>query len=187
VTAAGAGNRALRKRLGTDVGVSRTDLNHRGQPVDVRRPFTAKARAMPSASSASTRMVVTQPKLRWSWTKLSDGLPRMRLCHAGCSSSIWSIGFRSSPVRRAKQLNLQIAADRREQDDEHSMMPAAGDGNRVDAQAFIDQKPHYNGTGGERPARSADGPPMAACTAGPAVGRRRYRSGARWIISRVTT
>ena len=27
--------------------------------------------------------------------------------------------------RRAKQLNLQIAVDRREQDDEHSMMPAA--------------------------------------------------------------
>jgi hypothetical protein len=46
------------------------------------------------------------------------------------------------------------------------MAGSAGDGNRVDAQAFIDQKPHYNGTGGELPARSADGPPMAACTAG---------------------
>jgi hypothetical protein len=29
------------------------------------------------------------------------------------------------PSRRAKQLNLQIAVDRREQDDERSMMPAA--------------------------------------------------------------
>jgi hypothetical protein len=29
---------------------------------------------MPSASSASTRMVVTQPKLRWSWTKLAVAL-----------------------------------------------------------------------------------------------------------------
>jgi lactoylglutathione lyase len=29
------------------------------------------------------------------------------------------------PSRRAKQLNLQIAVDRRKQDDEHSMMPAA--------------------------------------------------------------
>ena len=29
------------------------------------------------------------------------------------------------PSRRAKQLNLQIAVDSWEQDDEHSMMPAA--------------------------------------------------------------
>jgi hypothetical protein len=28
-----------------------------------------------------------------------------------------------------------------------TMAGSAGDGNRVDAQAFIDQKPHYNGTG----------------------------------------
>jgi len=55
------------------------------------------------------------------------------------------------------------------------MAGSAGDGNRVDAQAFIDQKPQYNRTGGER--RSGDGLPMAACTAGPAVGRRRFRSG----------
>jgi hypothetical protein len=29
-----------------------------------------------------------------------------------------------------------------------TMAGSAGDGNRVDAQAFIDQKPHHNGTGG---------------------------------------
>jgi hypothetical protein len=47
------------------------------------------------------------------------------------------------------------------------MAGSAGDGNGVDAQAFIDQKPHYNGTDGERPARSADGPPMAAARPAP--------------------
>ena len=92
--------------------------------MDVRRPFTVKGcnalgqLRFDSDGGDPTKVgVFLDYTLRWS--PEDEVVPR-RLLLEHLVDRLPII-----PSRRAKQLNLQIAVDRREQDDEHSMIPAA--------------------------------------------------------------